>query len=120
MTEAAAPGVGVDLVEIERVERALERRPRLAGRLFTEGELAYARSRRRPGTHLAARFAAKEAAIKALGARDVAPRDVEVVGSEPPRLALHGRAAELAAAEGIELSVSLTHTRELAAAVVGR
>ena len=115
---AEAPGLGIDLIEIERVERALERRPRLAERLFTERELAYARSRRRPGSHLAARFAAKEAAIKALGGRGVAPRDVEVVGSEPPRLRLHGRAAELADAAGVELAVSLTHSRELAAAQV--
>ena len=55
-------GSGIDLLEIGRLERALERRPRLAERLFTDGELADARSRRRPGRHLAARFAAKEAA----------------------------------------------------------
>jgi holo-[acyl-carrier protein] synthase len=112
------PGVGIDLIEIERVERAIERRPRLAERLFTKGELAHAAGRRRPARHLAARFAAKEAAIKALGGRGVAPRDVEVVGSAPPRLELHGRAAELASAAGIELAVSLTHSRELAAATV--
>ncbi len=98
--DGSPPGIGIDLIEIDRIERALERRPRLAERLFTEAELAYARARRRPGRHLAARFAAKEAAIKALGGRGVAPRDVEVVGSEPPRLALHGRAAELAAETG--------------------
>ena len=113
-----APGIGIDLIEIERIERALERRPRLAERLFTEDELAYARSRGRPGRHLAARFAAKEAAIKALGGRGIAPREIEVVGSEPPRLVLHGRAADLAAEEGVELAVSLTHSRELAAASV--
>jgi holo-[acyl-carrier protein] synthase len=112
------PGIGIDLIEIERIERALERHPRLAGRLFTDLELAYARARRRPGRHLAARFAAKEAAIKALGGRGVAPLEVEVVGSEPPRLELHGRAAELAAEHGLELAVSLTHSRELAAASV--
>ncbi|MGH2957049.1 MAG: holo-ACP synthase, partial [Solirubrobacterales bacterium] len=61
-------GVGIDLIEIERVERALERRPRLAERLFTRAELDYARARARPGRHLAARFAAKEAVIKALAA----------------------------------------------------
>ena len=118
MNPPAGIGLGIDLVEIDRVERALERHPRLAGRLFTEGELAYARARRRPGRHLAARFAAKEAAIKALGGRGVAPRDVEVVGSAPPRLELHGRAAELAAMAEVELAVSLTHSRELAAAFV--
>ena len=110
--------IGIDLIEIERVERALERRPRLAGRLFTEGELAYSNERSRPARHLAARFAAKEAAIKALGGRGVAPREIEVVAGEPPRLALHGRAAELADERGLALGVSLTHSRELAAAAV--
>src|SRR6266513_3018538 len=62
-----ALGVGIDLIEINRVERALERRPSLADRLFTPAELAYSRERARPGRHLAARFAAKEAVIKALG-----------------------------------------------------
>jgi holo-[acyl-carrier protein] synthase len=107
-------GVGIDLIEIERIERALERRPRLAGRLFTESELAYAQARVRPGRHLAARFAAKEAVIKALGRGDP-PREIEVVGGEPPRVELHGRAAEVAGDVGI--AISLTHSRESAAAV---
>lgn len=107
-------GVGIDLIEIERVERALKRRPRLAERLFTEGELAYARERARPGRHLAARFAAKEAVIKALG-RPLPPREIEVVGGRPPTLELHGRAAE--AAGDAEIAISLTHSRETAAAV---
>jgi holo-[acyl-carrier protein] synthase len=109
-----APGVGIDLIEIDRVERALERRPRLAERLFTDAELVYARDRARPGRHLAARFAAKEAVIKALG-RTLAPREIEVVAGEPPRVRLHGRAAE--AAGEAELVISLTHSRESAAAV---
>jgi holo-[acyl-carrier protein] synthase len=109
-----ALGVGIDLIEIERVERALERRPRLAGRLFTPAELAYARDRARPGRHLAARFAAKEAVIKALG-RSVPPREIEVVSGEPPRVELHGAAAE--AARGLQIAISLTHSRESAAAV---
>jgi holo-[acyl-carrier protein] synthase len=112
-------GVGIDLIEIERLERALERRPRLAERLFTDAELAHSRPRFRPGRHLAARFAAKEAAIKALGT-PVAAREVEVEGGarEAPRLRLHGRAAALAEERGIELHVSLTHSGETAAAVV--
>jgi holo-[acyl-carrier protein] synthase len=109
-----ATGVGIDLIEIERVERALERRPRLAERVFTDGELAYARDRARPGRHLAARFAAKEAVIKALG-KSVPLREIEVISGEPPRVQLHGRAAETAA--GREIAVSLTHSRENAAAV---
>jgi phosphopantethiene--protein transferase domain len=109
-----AIAVGIDLIEIERVERALERRPKLADRLFTPGELAYARERARPGRHLAARFAAKEAVIKALG-RALPPREIEVVSGEPPQLRLHGRAAE--AAGDAEIAISLTHSRESAAAV---
>jgi holo-[acyl-carrier protein] synthase len=107
-------GVGIDLIEIERVERALERRPRLAERLFTDAELSYAREHARPGQHLAARFAAKEAVIKALG-RPVPPREIEVVSGKPPRLQLHGQAAE--AAGGAEIAISLTHSRDSAAAV---
>src|SRR5262245_7117485 len=106
--------VGIDLIEIERIERALERRPRLAERLFTEGELAYANDRARPGRHLAARFAAKEAVIKALG-RGLPPREIEVEAGEPPRVRLTGRAAELA--RGANVAVSLTHSRDLAAAI---
>jgi holo-[acyl-carrier protein] synthase len=109
-----APGVGIDLIEIERVERALERRPRLAARLFTEDELAYARDRARPGRHLAARFAAKEAVIKALG-RPLPPREIEVVAGEPPSVRLHGGAAEIASDS--EIAISLTHSGETAAAV---
>ena len=112
--------IGIDLLEVGRLERALERRPRLAERLFTDGELAHARSRQRPGRHLAARFAAKEAALKALGAEALAPREIEVTGGgrEAPRLRLHGRAARVAAERGVELQVSLTHSHELAAAAV--
>ena len=111
--------VGIDLLEVERLEAALARRPRLAQRLFTDAELAAARSRRRPGMHLAARFCAKEATIKALGS-PVPPREVEVEGGgdAAPVLRLHGRAADLARERGLELQVSLTHSRELAAAVV--
>jgi holo-[acyl-carrier protein] synthase len=112
--------IGIDLLEVRRMERALERRPRLAERLFHPGELEYARSRRRPALHLAARFAAKEAALKALRAEAVPPRDIEVEGGgrHAPRLRLHGAAAALAKEMGVELEVSLTHTAEQAAAVV--
>ena len=64
-----SPPSALDLLEIDRLERALERRPRLAERLFTDAERAYAASRARPGQHLAARFCAKEAVAKALGLR---------------------------------------------------
>src|ERR671915_213786 len=79
-------GVGIDLLDVGRFERALERRPRLAERVFTDAERAYAASRPRPAMHLAARFCAKEAVAKALELRAWSWRDVEVVGggTEPP------------------------------------
>ena len=118
--EPVPAGIGIDLLDIERLERALERRPRLAERLFTDGELAHARSRHRPGRHLAARFAAKEAALKALGGGALPLREIEVTGGdhEAPQLRLHGRAAALAGERGVQLQVSLTHSQELAAAAV--
>jgi holo-[acyl-carrier protein] synthase len=113
-------GIGIDLIEIERLERAIERRPRLAERVFTTAELAHVRGKARPGRHLAARFAAKEAALKALGLGGLRLHEIEVEGGgdAPPRLRLHGEAADVATREGVVLSVSLTHSRDLAAAVV--
>src|SRR5436309_3563413 len=105
------PGAGIDLLDIDRLERALERRPALAVRLFTDGERAYAASRARPGQHLAARFCAKEAVAKALRLDAWSWQDIEVV--EGPSVLLHGALAEL----GVEVDVSLTHSREMAGAV---
>jgi holo-[acyl-carrier protein] synthase len=111
-------GVGIDLLEIERLERALDRHPRLADRVFTEAELTYARERSRPGRHLAARFAAKEAVVKALGLESpFGLREIEIVAGEPPTVSLQGQAARAAEESGVELRISLTHSRELAAAV---
>jgi holo-[acyl-carrier protein] synthase len=110
--------IGVDLLEIERLEQALARRPRLAARLFTDGEQAYAAARARPGQHLAARFCAKEAVAKALGLTAWSFLDVEVISTEgAPVVQLHGAAAERAAALGVQVQVSLTHTRRDAGAV---
>jgi holo-[acyl-carrier protein] synthase len=118
---AAVPGVGLDLLEIERLERALARRPRLSERLFTDGERAYAAARARPGQHLAARFCAKEAVAKALGLESLAWREVEVVsppGGGVPEVVLHGATAARASALGVAaVRVSLTHTRAQAGAV---
>ena len=106
------PSIGIDLLEIERLERALSRRPRLAERLFTDDELQYAASRARPGQHLAARFCAKEAVAKALGMTAWSWRDVEVVSNGGvPGVRLHGAVAQRAAQLGVVVRVSLTHTR---------
>lgn len=112
--------VGIDLLEIGRLERAIGRRPALAGRLFTPGELADSGGRARPARHLAARFCAKEAASKALGMEIFRPLDFEVVSGEgeAPRLLLHGAAAGRAAELDLSVECSLTHTREMAGAVV--
>ena len=109
--------VGIDLLEIERLERALERRPRLAERLFTESERAYAAGRARPGQHLAARFCAKEAVAKALELEAWSFQDVEVTGGGSPEVRLSGAVAARATALGVSVSVSLTHTKRDAGAV---
>jgi holo-[acyl-carrier protein] synthase len=111
-------GAGIDLLEIERLERALDRRPRLAQRLFTPGELTYSSSRARPGQHLAARFCAKEAVAKALGLTVWSPRDVEILsGAQAADVALHGSAGTEAARRGVSVAVSMTHNRSTAGAV---
>jgi holo-[acyl-carrier protein] synthase len=108
--------IGLDLLEIDRLERALARRPGLAERLFTDAEREYASQRARPAQHLAARFCAKEAVAKALGLNGWAFRDVEVVATErAPSVRLTGTPA--VRADGRAVSVSLTHTRTTAGAV---
>lgn len=112
--------VGIDLLEIGRMERAIGRRPALAERLFTPRELELAAGRARPGQHLAARFCAKEAATKALRLDVLRPLDFEVLASPAgiPQLGLSGIAAGRAVELGVQLSCSLTHSREMAGAVV--
>ena len=113
--------VGVDLIEIERIRRALERYPRFRDRCFTPAEQAYCDSRPNPAQSYAGRFAGKEAVGKALGfgvARAFAWRDVEIVGRPKPSVALSGRVARWAEARGAgRIDLSMTHSRELANAV---
>lgn len=116
-------GVGVDVVDLDRFRIALGRRPRMRERLFTAGEQAEADRRRDPVPALAARFAAKEAAMKALsvglGAFEFA--DVEVV-SHPggaPGLKVTGRAATIARERSVgSWHLSLSHSGLVAVAVV--
>jgi holo-[acyl-carrier protein] synthase len=111
-------GIGLDLLDIERLERALERRPALAERLFSDSERQYAFARGRPGQHLAARFCAKEAVAKALGLEGWSFRDVEVISAEGgPDVQLSGAAAERARQLGATVAISLTHTDTTAGAV---
>ncbi len=115
-------GIGVDLVEIDRFRLALSRTPRLATRLFSDDERAYAARRADPTERLAARFAAKEAVMKAMGVGlwKFALRDVEVVKarSGQPSVRLHGAAASLADERGVTAwHLTLTHTDRVAQAI---
>jgi holo-[acyl-carrier protein] synthase len=116
--------VGVDIIEIHRIEQALEKfGERFLGRVYTPLEAAFCRGR---VSELAARFAAKEAVMKALGtgARGVAWREIEVLPNHrgKPLVYLHGRAQRHAERIGLEeLDISLSHSRDFAVAfVVGR
>jgi holo-[acyl-carrier protein] synthase len=116
-------GLGLDSVDIPRFAEVLGRRPALADRLFTPGEQRYARGLANPVPSLAARFAAKEAVMKALGVGLGAFgwSDVEVLpaGEGGPGLAVTGRAALLAAERGVGAwHLSITHTDTVASAVV--
>jgi holo-[acyl-carrier protein] synthase len=119
-------GVGTDLMETKRIEESIERfGDRFLERVFTAGEIAYClRKKKNAAESFAARFAAKEAGAKALGtgiSRGVTWKELEVrrEANGRPTLHLSGRAAELAAAMGVRrMQLSLTHSRELAMAVV--
>ncbi len=117
-------GIGLDVCPIERMERASARHgQRFLARIFTAAEQSYAAERSNAGEVLAARFAAKEAASKALGApKGIGWHDVEVIparaGEQGPQLVLRGRALEVAQQRGIvRVLVSITHAGGVAAAV---
>jgi len=115
-------GVGVDIVDVERIAAALARPrtgDRFRARVFTEGEVAYCMRRRNAAESFAARFAAKEAMMKAFG-RAYGWREIEVVrGTGAPTLLLHGRAQERAKALGLRrIHLSLSHTATQAIAYV--
>ena len=113
--------VGTDLIEIERVRRALGRYDRFRDRCFTAAEQAYCDSRPNPAQSYAGRFAGKEAVGKALGfgvARGFAWKEIEIAGRPKPSVRLSGRLAERARRTGVRsIDLSMTHSRELAQAV---
>ena len=115
-------GIGVDMLEIDRMEQLAERRPSILTRVFTDEERAYCDARARPAEHYAARWAAREAVVKALGtgfADGIGFKDVSVVNDESgrPRAVLTGRALEVARAQGVrEVAISISHTRDVAVA----
>ncbi|MGN6695495.1 MAG: holo-ACP synthase [Aquihabitans sp.] len=115
-------GIGVDLVEVARMRTVLARTPTMAERLFTPRERAYAETANDPTERYAARFAAKEAVMKALGVGlgSVDWHDIEVVRSDSgaPELAITGRAQVLAADAGVtRWLLTLTHTASMAEAI---
>jgi holo-[acyl-carrier protein] synthase len=112
--------VGVDLIEIDRIRRALDRHgDDFKERCFTEAERAYCDAKPNPPQHYAGRFAAKEAVGKALGSGVYFTwKEIEIRGRPKPGVYLSGRTAEWAARVGAEhIELSMTHSRELAAAV---
>ena len=118
-------GTGVDLCEVPRIEAAIARHGRrFLERVYTEKEIAYAESKANRCERYAARFAAKEAGMKALGTGwrgGIAWRDFEVANlpSGRPTLRFHGRAAEIAMKLGVaHVALSITHTRDQALAMV--
>lgn len=117
-------GLGIDIVEVARIEKALTPGDALARRVFTEPELAYCMQRKNRYQHFAGRFAAKEAALKALGTGwqdGIRWQDVEIVAGEKgkPQLNLYGRAlAAFEAAGARRACVTITHASEYAVAAV--
>lgn len=117
-----AAGIGVDMLEITRMERVIKRRPSFLKRVFTDEERAYCDSFARPAEHYAARFAAREAVLKALGtgfSQGIGVKDVSVKNDESgrPLAVLTGRAKEVARERGVqEIALSLSHTQEVAVA----
>lgn len=113
-----APRVGIDLVDPGLLADRLGKNPELEETLFRAGETAYAQSQRHPIQHLAARFAAKEAVMKALGVHGWDPLDIEVTdGGEDVGLCLHGDIRERALQLNVEVTISMTHLDSLAGAV---
>jgi holo-[acyl-carrier protein] synthase len=116
-------GVGIDAVDVARFRQVLERRPAIRQRLFTDIELDSLSKRNDPTASLAARFAVREATMKALGvglgAFDFKDVWVENLSSGAPTLRVTGRAQEIATSQGVsEFHVSITHTEAVAMAVV--
>ncbi len=115
-------GVGTDLVHVPRLEQALARHAGFAARVYTPAEIAYCEEHRQPGPRYAARFAAKEAVLKALGtglARGMRWQDVEIVAgpARQPLVVLHGVVAEVARQQGVRaVQLSLSHAGEYALA----
>ncbi len=117
-------GAGTDIIEVERVEQKLVRTASLKAKLFTPTEIAYCESKHRPALHFAARFAAKESFLKAMGTGWSGGHqfsEIEIINNKlgKPELFVHGKVKEFCEAHGIgAMEVSLTHIKDVASAVV--
>ena len=117
-------GVGTDIIEVQRVEEKLLRTGGLKTKLFTAIEIAYCEAKHHPGQHFAARFAAKEAFLKAMGTGWTGGHqfsEIEIVNNAlgKPEVVVHGKVGEFCASHGITgMQVSLSHIKDLAKAVV--
>ncbi len=116
------PGIGVDVVDVDRMQFALERTPRIRQRLFTEDEIAYCEKFRFAERHYAGRWAAKEAVTKALGCGLIQWNGVEVMRKprQAPTVRIFGKIEEFARMVGVreeEISISITHSELSAVAV---
>ena len=117
-------GVGTDIIEVARVELKLARTEGLKKKLFTGTETAYCESKHRPALHYAARFAAKEAFLKAMGTGWSGGHrfdEIEIINDAlgKPELYVHGKVRDFCGEHGVaRMSVSLSHVQEMAAAVV--
>ncbi len=118
----ALAGIGVDMLEIARMQQAIERRPHFIRRMFTDAERAYCERTARPAEHYAARFAAREAVLKALGtgfSSGIGFQDVSVERDQlgRPQARLTGKAVQIAAQQGVqEIALSISYTRDVAVA----
>ena len=116
--------MGTDIIEVQRIEEKLARTKGLKTRLFTETEIAYCESKHRPAQHFAARFAAKEAFLKAMGtgwSNGHKFSEIEIVNNAQgkPELFVHGSVDEFCRTHGIAgMQVSMSHIQNLAKAVV--
>jgi holo-[acyl-carrier protein] synthase len=118
-------GIGIDVIEVQRIKESMERfGDRMLNRLFTKPEIEYCSARKNPALHLAGRFAAKEAAFKALGkgwGGDISWKDVEITNlpSGAPQIAFYGKALELKNSKNITGAfVSISHIEQIATAIV--
>jgi holo-[acyl-carrier protein] synthase len=122
MSDFVVPGIGVDVVDIDRMKFALERTPRIRQRLFTEAEIAYCEKFRFAERHYAGRWAAKEAVTKALGCGLIQWNGVEVIRRrrQAPTVRVFGKIERFAYMVGVreeELQISITHSELSAVAV---